>query len=458
MKRYTIGVMGGVVLALTLLLLRSCISGSAPVTADAFSPAPPAVDSGSVSMLSNVVSGSTAVDLKYQVQTGVGNEIEYHSYWGFGGGGSDEDPFIQEVRKRTSRLSYVYNSQLKGRLWSAVEHEGRKVIALYFDLDGDGKLANNERILPTRKVDDHSIEFITPDFSLKSEDGGASLFRVLLRVSFYGRNIEPNFMWSPACVLVGTATLEGQSTQIMLFANGFGGAFDAFGSSSCGWIMGEPQPETQSYIPRELLSKLIRCGGQFYQLKFEGRSGLGHAARAVLTRDLSPTGAFAMKCAGTNAVELETKNIYLQGAKDRAICFRLENTAIQIPVGDYRLQRGYLKYRNKDQEEWGVSFSEGPEVNLRAEQKVEVLLGEPVLTVRAIREQERYVAEAKPVTVIQRGTRLYLEPRIVGKGGEVLTRFEQSPGKASQATLFPPSIRITGPDGQEVLSQKMEYG
>jgi hypothetical protein len=157
---------------------------------------------------------------------------------------------------------------------------------------------------------------------------------------------------------------------------------------------------------------------------------------------------------------LKTKvsNLYVQGSDNRTICFSLEDTTSNIPVGNYLLQRGHLYYGSQDHPGWAVSFSDGPKVALQADRTVEVTLGEPVLTVRAIREQDRYVTDAKPVTAVQRGTRIYLEPKITGKGGELLTRFERRTEGGSKTTSLQPSIQITGPNGQVVLSQKLEYG
>ena len=115
--------------------------------------------------LSTPPAEAVVFDLKYRPQTGGADDIAYHAFYGYGG--SDEEtktnPFLQDVRKKASSLHYVCNFALTGRKWAAVEHHGRQACAFYFDLNADGKLSENERILPTRKAE-QGVEFITPDF------------------------------------------------------------------------------------------------------------------------------------------------------------------------------------------------------------------------------------------------------------------------------------------------------
>ena len=62
------------------------------------------------------------------------------------------------------------------------------------------------------------------------------------------------------------------------------------------------------------------------------------------------------------------------------------------------------------------------------------------------------------MATFKQGTRVYLEPRILGQGQEVFGRFRQSALAKSDKTDRPPRITITGPDDKELLSKVMEYG
>ena len=252
-------------------------------------------------------------------QTGGADDIAYHAFYGYGGGDEETrtNTFLQDVRKRASSLHYVCNFALTGRKWAAVEYHGRQACALYFDLNADGKLSENERILPTRKAD-QGVEFITPDFVQPVEGGGQTLCRVLLQVNFYKGNSEPNCMWSPAALLEGAATLNGRPARLLLYASNPGGGFDQYGRSSYSLLLGDQaKPVPGQYVPRETLSSLIASEGQFYHLTLEGRYSNGLPARVLLAKDTSPTGALAVKLVGSNALQATFSSLDLHGAEDK---------------------------------------------------------------------------------------------------------------------------------------------
>jgi len=139
------------------------------------------------------------------------------------------------VKKKVKNFETIYNPNFKGAEWSAVEIKDRKAVALYIDLDTNGKFSNNEKILPIQNPGPGSSnrsEFVTPDFILKTQESRQVPFRALLQVDFYGQPARLNCMWSPSCVLEGTSTVNGQQAKLILFANGFSGSFKEFGRSS----------------------------------------------------------------------------------------------------------------------------------------------------------------------------------------------------------------------------------
>lgn len=425
-------------------------------------PAPPGPeDLGPAAGLSTPPSNAVAFDLKYLPQTGAAGDIQYFSYWGFGGSDAEArtNSFLQDVRKAASSLHYVQSPSFAGRRWAAVEYHHHQATAFYFDLNADGKLGEGERILPTRKVS-QGLEFITPDFIQPLEGGGQTLCRVLLQVNFYGGS-EPNCMWSPAALLEGTATLNGHPARLLLFASGPGGQFDKYGSSSYSLFVGDQARAVPGqYVPRETLSSLVCSEGQFYHLTIEGFRTNGLPARALLEKDTSPTGELAVKLAATNSLHAAFGSLYLKGVNDRTVFLRVDGSKekVSLPAGTYSLANGAVSYGVSDSREWEVSFSQGPWATIKAGEAFTVALGRPTLKVRAILERDRYNSQAVEGTTYKQGARIYLEPRIVGQSMEVFGRFrEAAAGKADRIDRAP-RITITAADGKQVLAQKMEYG
>ena len=134
--------------------------------------------------------GAIVFDMKYRSLSGGKDELRYNSYWGYGGN-SKETPFLANVKKTVKDFETVYNPGLKGAEWSAVEIKDKKAVALYIDLDTNGKVSDNEKILPIQNSESNSYnrtEFVTPDFAMKTSDNRQVPFRALLQVAFYGQD------------------------------------------------------------------------------------------------------------------------------------------------------------------------------------------------------------------------------------------------------------------------------
>lgn len=443
------------------LLLVSC--GDRPSVHCVLAPPGPS-ELGPASGLTTPPSNAVVFELKYLAQTGAANDISYRSYWGYGGSNEEakRNPFLQEVRKRTSQIHVVQTPSLTGREWAAVEYSGKQAQALYFDLNGDGKLTDSERIPPTRVVD-KSVEFITPDFLQRQNDKPELLSRLLLRVDFYPGNSEPNCMWSPAALLEGKASFNGKPVRMLLWASGPGREFDHYGSSDYS-LTSEEQAAVpaEPYIPRETLSSIINFQDEFYRLTLDGVRSNGLPARAVLVQDTSPRGSLAVKVASSNSIPAEMKWLSLDGVGDSKVYFRLAGSKkknIPLPVGSYALSRGTLSYGGPKAGDWEVSFSKGPCATIEPSKTQDVTLGQPALTVRAVEERDRYNANTSARTTFKKGAQVYLEPRIVGKSGEIFTRFRKEPEKSrGNSAERPPTVTITAPDGKQLLSKVMEYG
>lgn len=203
------------------------------------------------------------------------------------------------MKKKVKDFETAYNPYFKGAEWSAVEIKDNKAVALYIDLDANGKVSDDEKILPIQNPESgppNRAEFVTPDFILKTRDNRQVPFRTLLQVNFYGQPARLNCMWSPSCVLEGTSTIDGQPTKLILFTNGFSGSFKDFGRSSISLQAGKEK--TGSYVPRQILSSIINHNEQFYNIEFNGRHEKSGTVRVILTKYTGATGNLMTQLTG----------------------------------------------------------------------------------------------------------------------------------------------------------------
>ena len=402
--------------------------------------------------------GAVVFDLKYRGLSGEKDELRYNSYWGFGGG-PHETPFLSDLKKKVKDFETVYNPNFVGAEWSAVEIIDNKAVALYVDLDTDGKVSDDEKILPIQNSVNSSsnqTEFVTPDFIMKTRENRQVPFRTLLQVAFYGQRARPQCMWSPSCVLEGTSTINGRPTNLILLTNGFTGSFKDFGRSSISLQTGREQ--TGSYVPRNMLSSIINHNGQFYNLKFNGDHGKNSTVRAILTEYKGDTGNLTTQLMGDTQLQAELSNANIAGIKDTTVQFNLSSEQAKLPTGSYKLNRGYINYSNENGDKWRLDFKEGPEFAIDADKTCKVELGKPMLSISAVEESKRYRNDVKEETVYPEGTEIYISRIIKGKGGELYGRFSQRQEDSRRYSDIQPDLKIIDSEGKEVAAAKIKYG
>lgn len=402
--------------------------------------------------------GAIVFDMEYRGLSGKPDELRYNSYWGFGQSATDT-PFIADVKKSIKDIETVYNPNFKGAEWSALEIKDNKAVALYIDLDADGKLSDNEKILPVQNTESspyNRTEFVTPDFIMTSRDSRQVPFRVLLQVAFYGQQTRPNCMWSPSCVLEGESTINNKPVNLILYANGFTGSFEDFGRSSLSLQLGKQ--ETGAYIPRQTLSSIINFEGQFYNVKFNGSHGKNSKVRAILTKYTGAIGQLAVALSSDGGLKSKLDSATITGNKDNTINFSIPDNQSMLPVGDYKLNRGYVRYGVKDDNEWRLSFTDGPTFTINTNQTCELKPGKPALTVSAVDENKRYQSDVKEQTTYAEGASIYISRKLTGKSGEIYGRFSQKQENPSGYSDIEPEIKIVDSDGKEVAATKIKYG
>jgi hypothetical protein len=397
-------------------------------------------------------------DMEYRGLSGAKDDFRYNGFWGFGER-EEETPFIKEVKAKGGEFSMAYNPYFKGAEWSAVEVKDNKAVAFYFDLNADGKVQDNEKILPIDNGESGSAgppEFVTPDFMMTTQNGHKVPFRALLQVAFYGQPPRSNCMWSPSCVLEGTSTFNGKPTKLILFGNGFTGDFSTFGRSSYD-LLNADEPSGQ-YISRHDLSSIIHYEGQFYNLKVSGHHDKDNKIQAELEPYDGTTGGLAIQLNRESNLKTKLNYARIIGSNDDTIRFVINPDQTKLPTGAYRLERGFFNYSDEKEDQWQVIFTNGSEFKVDADETKLVELGKPTLTISAVDENKRNSRDVQEQTVYTKGTNVYIVRVIKGKAGELYGRFSEKQDNSNRYTDIQPELKILDPDGKQIVEEKLRYG
>lgn len=411
--------------------------------------------------------GAVVFDLQYRGLT----EKEADQaiiFGGFGTSHSPETEFTRSVGLEKRKSAQVPFPLLKGSEEGVVEFEEktiwtlylgkRKIKALYLDLDCDGKLGAGERMEPVRvsSLVSRGMEtlecFITPEFSVSLLSGRKAPFRLMAQIKL--REGRPAVsMVAPLCFWEGNSKVGNTETFLRLMDYNTNGSFMDFGEDSFQLVQNPTGSPNPTQIPDNALSRLIRFDNNFYQFHFTGDGTKEKPLRAVLCRDTTPTGRIQIKLAlGPNG---RMESARLVSAETPTILFDILGSDLEVPEGDYRIERGNLCFGNGA--EMAV-FRPGPKCRIVADQITSLELGNPKLRLEATAETKTDTKPTVTRTSFPSGTDIRLNIKMVGKAEEEYVGVVIQSKNKNLLESPKVQIQISGPNGKRIESSDLEFG
>jgi len=375
----------------------------------------------------------------------------WHGYMNFYGpfkeGESPEvSDFVKNLNLKSDKFVYIQNPHLKNAEYSAIEYQNNKAIALYIDLNANGKLDEGEKIQPQKSENTKETYFFTPDFEIKSPDGKKYPYRYIISTGYSSP------MWSSACVMEGNGKIGGKPYRVILLDTDTDGDFTSFVSDNL-VIMSDEQQENKSFN-RITLSRIISLNSQFYKISFSDDKTV-----LKIEKDTTPLGFLKPVVLAKSDVNIRDLYFSLRGVEDLGIYFNIhteQSKTEKLPALNYNVSYGSVRYGPEEQDkQWQVSFQDSQPFGIQADKTTELEFDELKLKPQAINERYRYTNEQnKYETTYKRGTEIYISREIKGKSGEKYGRFIQG----NNWREVEPQVIIKDDTGKQIYSGSMQYG
>ena len=411
-------------------------------------------------------------EMTYRGCTGTNDDINISCGWyGFSERDCKDKPFLKAVKDQTNKNLLTYQSEYFPNDGIAVlEYENDTSLTLFFDLDNNGKISDDEILKPVenaRQQFGNGSTFVTPDFEKTTESGDKIPFRIMACTSSNNGN-RPNIYWTPVGMYEGSATIDSQKYNIYLFTPFHAKSYTRFGRSDIAFVKADDE-DHRNRINGNTLSSINLFNDNFYRIKFDSSGNSNKTLTATLAEDKGPRGKVEFKLKGQQDLKAKLTYASIYGDSDNTVNFNIKDGFNELPVGTYKISYGRMDFGKDNTDEFNTSFEGWPKFTIETDKTTTVEFGDIKTEITAVEYNQRYRSNKEFKDEFPENTHIYLDVDFTGLAGEsyrdfyqvvdeVIKRPDGSTNTIRNRNELPVHLTISDSNNNVVESTDLEYG
>lgn len=323
-----------------------------------------------------------------------------------------------------------------------VEMKFGRLAKAYVDLNMNGKLEKKEELTPGK---DDTV--LTPEFTLKRQDGTKTPYAFRLMVYSTGALASPMRVWR------GEGVLNSERVTVVMKDADMSGSPGDTGKDQVRITSETPGPYGRpGFIP---FSSIIKYKNNYYKTTYTDVSPALNLNRCDIK-----TGKLKVQLPLEKNIETTLLYGSVVGGKDTRLAFNIRNQkelSIELPAAEYFIPMLYITFKDKQGDDWyAITYDRNTSrlINLQADTENIVALGKPAARVTAVEQKNRAKTPDAVLAECKQGDILFLNIKLVGENGE---EYAQVSRRKDPQPVYP-VLKILDPKGKEIASKSMEYG
>lgn len=397
-------------------------------------------------------------DMKYYNGSLVEKKLPF--YMGFGLNPIDDykfkqmdKTFLNEVKKECPDIKVFTIYHFQDNQYVYVDYKNKKILAMYYDVNQNGKLDKNEKLTQYFKFGVY--KFITPEFEIESSDGRKVPLQMLFEAEFENGKKQPFITWYPASYFLGTTKVKGQIYNLCLMMDVFKKSYSYTKLDASHFVLIPINKKISKANSKEITSQ-INFNDSIYNVSFMDFSKDSKSFQVEFIKNKTSLVDFKFEFIGNN--KIKTKIGYIEFLSDDGETIKItkHDKIRKLPIGRYKIKSALIHYGKKWDQNYHCFLRESDYFDIKKNNINSIIVGKPQIVMNVNRKGLNGDIEDKEAKTINIGDSLNIGLSLKGMNQEYYGTFRRRKRDYSD-TNIEPMLKVIDSDGKEVFSNELFY-